>query len=416
MEVTMNFRTMTFSAAILLASSSPALSEGAGIKVADGYSASIFADNLGRARHLVVRDNGDVYVAIRGDKGIIALRDTDADGKADVIEEFPSEAETEVEIYKGHLYFSSNTEIFRARLDDGALLPQGDIQSIISGFPTQRQHAAKTFTFDETGHIYVNVGAPSNACQIKSRSPGSLGQSPCPHLDLQAGVWRFDAETVGQTQIADGHRYVTGLRNAMAISWHPDGGLHLVQHGRDQLGTLWSDYYTNKDNAELPAEEFHAVDDGSNLGWPYTYYDPMTKKRMVGPEYGGDGKTADHSGKYQNPFHAFPGHWAPNDLIFYKSGAFSPTMKGGAFIAFHGSWNRAPEPQQGYKIVFVPFKVGEKNGAPKDFAWGFQGDKVLVGSERPDYRPIGLAEGPDGTLYVSDSMKGRIWKITKNEE
>lgn len=387
-----------------------------GITLADGYAATIFADNLGRARHLTVRDNGDVYVAMRGDQGIVALRDTDGDGKSDVVEEFPSEAETEVDIHDGYLYFSSNVEIFRAKLTDGALLPTGEIESVIAGFIKQRQHAAKTFTFDDEGHIYVNVGAPSNACQVKPRSAGSPGQDPCPQLDRQAGVWRFDADRTSQTQEADGHRYVTGLRNAMAIAWHPGGGLHLVQHGRDQLGTLWSDHFTVDDNAELPAEEFHYVHDGADLGWPFTYFDPMKKKRMQGPEYGGDGKTEAPGGKYKKPIHAFPAHWAPNDLIFYKSDAFSPTMKGGAFIAFHGSWNRAPKPQQGYRVVFVPFKVGEINGQPIDIATGFSGDDELADSREAVYRPIGLAEGPDGALYISDSMKGRIWKITKTEK
>lgn len=381
-----------------------------GITLADGYHATIFADNLGKARHLTVRDNGDIYVAMRGSQGIIGLRDTDGDGVADVTEELASEAQTEVDIHDGYLYFSSNTEVFRAKLSADSLLPTGAIESVVSGFLKQSQHASKTFTFDDKGHIYVNVGAPSNACQIKPRSAGSEGQNPCPQLDLQAGVWQFDAGKTGQTQ-ADGHRYVTGLRNGMAIDWHPDGGLHLLQHGRDQLGALWGDYYNTEDNAELPAEEFHQVHDGSNLGWPFTYFDPAKNKRMKGPEYGGDGKTEAATGKYQTPIKAFPAHWAPNDLIFYKSGAFSPTMKGGAFIAFHGSWNRAPEVQQGYRVVFVPFKVGEPNGPAVDIATGFSGNEELADPRKAVYRPVGVAEGPDGSLYVADSMKGRIWKI-----
>jgi glucose/arabinose dehydrogenase len=381
-----------------------------GITLADGYHATIFADNLGKARHLTVRDNGDVYVAMRGSQGIIALRDTDGDGVADVTEEMTSEAQTEVDIYGGYLYFSSNTEVFRAKLSADSLLPTGATESVVSGFLKQGQHAAKTFTFDDAGHIYVNVGAPSNACQIKPRSAGSPGQNPCTQLDRQAGVWQFDADKTGQVQ-ADGHRYVTGLRNAIAIDWHPQGGLHLLQHGRDQLGALWGDYYTAEENAELPTEEFHQVHDGSDLGWPFTYFDAARNKRMQGPEYGGDGKTEAAKGKYQTPIMSFPAHWAPNDLIFYKSGAFSPTMKGGAFIAFHGSWNRAPMTQQGYRVVFVPFKVGEPNGPAVDIATGFSGDEELADPRKAVYRPIGVAEGPDGSLYVADSMKGRIWKI-----
>lgn len=386
-----------------------------GMQLADGYKATIFADNLGRARHIVVRDNGDVYVAMRGDKGVMALRDTDSDGIADITTEIENEAETGIGIYKDYLYYSSNSTVYRVKFADGELLPAGESETIVSGFPSQRQHAAKPFTFDDDGHIYVNVGAPSNACQEKPRSKGAAGLDPCPQLERQASIWRFDAETADQTQEADGHKYVSGLRNAVALDWHPDGGLHLVQHGRDQLGTLWPDYYSIEDSAELPAEEFHAVYDGANLGWPYTYFDPEARKRMTAPEYGGDGKTEAPKGKYQTPIHAFPAHWAPNDLIFTRTGAFSPTMKGGAFIAFHGSWNRAPLPQQGFRVQFVHFKIGEKMGDPIDIAWGFQGDDDLVDTRKSNYRPMGLAEGPDGALYISDSMKGRIWKITKSD-
>lgn len=386
-----------------------------GITLADGYHATIFADNLGRARHLTVRSNGDVYVAMRGDQGIMALRDTNGDGQADLVEEFASEAETEVDIHNGYLYFSSNTAVFRVKLNDNVLLPQGEIETVISGFVKQRQHASKTFTFDGEGNIYVNVGAPSNACQVKPRSTGSPGQDPCPQLEQQAGIWRFDANKIGQTQVNDGHRFATGLRNGMAIDWSDESGLHVLQHGRDQLGTLWPDYFSTDDNAELPAEEFHQITDGSNLGWPFTYFDPSKKKRMQGPEYGGDGKI-EATDRFQSPILTFPAHWAPNDLVFYKSGAFSPTMKGGAFIAFHGSWNRAPKPQQGYRVVFVPFKVGEINGLPVDIATGFSGDEELADSRKAVYRPVGIAEGPDGSLYVSDSMKGRIWKIMRNEQ
>lgn len=374
-----------------------------GITLAEGYTATVFADNLGRARHLAVRDNGDVYVAMRGAQGIMALRDSDGDGQADVIEEFASEAETEVDIRNGYLYFSSNSEIFRVRLTDGSLLPTGKIESVVSGFPKQRAHASKTFTFDDNGHIYVNVGAPSNACQIKPRSKGSAGQDPCPQLDRQAGIWRFDAERTGQTQEADGHRYVTGLRNGMALDWDVDSGLHVVQHGRDQLSALWPDHYSVEDNAELPAEEFHKVHDGANLGWPFTYYDPMKKARMKGPEYGGDGTREAAKGKYLEPILAFPAHWAPQDIVFTRSGAF---------IAFHGSWNRAPMPQQGFRVVFVPFGAGVPSGPPVDIATGFSGNEELADPRKAVYRPVGVAEGIDGSIFVSDSMKGRVWKIS----
>ena len=132
---------------------------------------------------------------------------------------------------------------------------------------------------------------------------------------------------------------------------------------------------------------------------------------MVGPEYGGDGQTAAQEGLYQAPLLAFPGHWAPNDLLFYtgRSG-FPEPARGGAFIAFHGSWNRAPGPQGGYNVVFQPLLDGWTSGDYIVFADGFAGKSKEPG--RAEHRPSGLAVGPDGALYISDDKAGRIWRVT----
>lgn len=109
---------------------------------------------------------------------------------------------------------------------------------------------------------------------------------------------------------------------------------------------------------------------------------------------------------------AFPGHWAPNDLLFYTGDAFPAGARGGAFIAFHGSWNRAPLPQGGYQLVFVPFEGAEPAGAWTTFADAFKGAEVLGDSRDARFRPMGLAQGPDGALYIADSVQGRIWRVT----
>ena len=111
------------------------------------------------------------------------------------------------------------------------------------------------------------------------------------------------------------------------------------------------------------------------------------------------------------PIFAFPGHWAPNALLFYTGDQFPARYKNGAFIAFHGSWNRAPEKQKGYKVVFVPFLKGKPSGAYEVFADGFMGADEIASPGEAKYRPCGLAQGPDGSLYISDSVKGNIWKI-----
>jgi glucose/arabinose dehydrogenase len=108
---------------------------------------------------------------------------------------------------------------------------------------------------------------------------------------------------------------------------------------------------------------------------------------------------------------AFPAHIAPNDLLFYTGSMFPEKYKNGAFIAFHGSWNRAPLPQEGYYVVFVPFKGSIPSGKWEVFASGFAGVGEVKSPNDAKHRPCGLAQGPDGSLYVTDDVKGRVYRI-----
>jgi glucose/arabinose dehydrogenase len=392
-----------------------AVDEELGMVLPDGFSATIFADNLGFARHVTVRGDGVVYVALRQRSaagGIVALRDNDGDGISDRIEYFGALQGTGIAMHNGYLYFATNTAVVRYAFEGGEMVPGGNPEVIIDGFPVQRQHAAKPFTFDEEGHIYVTVGAPSNACQQQSRSPGSPGINPCPQLNVGAGIWRFDADRPGQSFEGDGRRYSTGIRNAMAIDWNHDAdALYFVTHGRDQLSQLWSGYYTDQQNAELPSEEFHRASEGSNHGWPYTYWDHRIGARMQGPEYGGDGIKVDTSGDYVEPIATLPGHWAPNDLMFLGDNGLPEEMHGGALVVFHGSWNRAPLPQGGFKILYFPFSGGSLSGQWSVFADGFAGGTNIGNPRNARFRPMGLAQAGDGTLYITDSQKGRVWQV-----
>ncbi len=387
-----------------------------GITLPDGFQAVVVADSVGSARHIAANDNGDLYVALselHNGNGIAALRDEDGDGQADIIEYFGNYTGTGIGLYNGYLYFGSDTSIVRYEMAEGELVPNTEPETIISGFPDQNSHAAKSFTFDQSGNIYVNIGAPSNACQEQSRTPGSPGMDPCPQLESHGGIWQFNAEETGQTLQDDGQRYATGIRNAVALDWNENvDQLYVVQHGRDQLHTLWPDDFTVEENAELPAEEFFRVNEGDNFGWPYSYYDWRKDQKMLAPEYGGDGETPVEDENYEDPIMAFPGHWAPNDLIFYRESQFPSKYQNGAFIAFHGSWNRAPEPQQGYKVVFVPFDGDTPSGDYEEFADGFAGADTLKSPGSAEYRPMGLTvNNNDGTLYINDSQEGKIWRI-----
>jgi len=386
-----------------------------GLSLPDGFSALVVADKLGSGRHIAVRNNGDIYLALRSlknGKGLVALRDSNGDGSADIIRYFGKTISTGIDISAGYLYYSNFDEVLRVKLPKEDLVPDDEPVVIAKGFEQQNQHQDKTFTLDESGNLYVNVGAPSNSCQVDDRIPGSKGIDPCPQLERHAGIWRFRADIPSQDQIADGHRYASGIRNSIALAWNKTNNkLYVVQHGRDQLSQLFPDLYTEQQGAELPAEEFLMVEDGDFFGWPYCYYDQIKKQKILAPEYGGNASAQGRCTDSKGNIMAFPGHLAPNDLLFYTGSMFPERYRNGAFIAFHGSWNRSPLEQKGYFVAFVPFVNGLPSGEMETFADGFAGVKVIKSPNDAVYRPMGLAQGPDGSIFVSDSEEGRIWRI-----
>jgi glucose/arabinose dehydrogenase len=394
------------------------------ITVPEGFTATVFHPGLGATRHIAVRDNGDVYVArsFRIERkmfrqeaawgAIVAMRDEDGDGVADRIEAFgPTDITTEVRIHEGYLYFSSDQVVYRQPLDDN-LVPQTVAEPLAGGFPMTASHGTKTLAFDNVGNLYVNSGTPVNSCETKRMMRASPGIDPCPYLERSGGVWKFKQDKLHQDQERDGERYVTGTRNIVAMAWNPWADkLYFVMHGRDAIGMQWPDFYSKQDNADLPAEEFHVAEAGDDFGWPYTYVDPRTNQRMQGPEYGGDGKAL-ATGDYKAPLIAFPAHWAPNDLMFHSGNNLPEKYAQGAFIIFHGSWNRMPFTQDGFKLVFVPMRDGKVSGDWEVFIPDFVGPEPVKNPGQAAYRPTGLAEGPDGSIYITEDKQGRIWKVT----
>lgn len=390
-----------------------------GIQLPDGFKATVYADIDGYGRHLAVRDDGVLYFALtvrlgRGSNmGIVAMRDTDNDGVADDIERFATDIPgTALEFHDGALYYGSKTEVYRFSFNGDEMVPTTPPEVVVSGFPEQRLHEAKTFAIDDENNIYVNVGAPSNACMEEFRTRGSPGQSPCPQTEWQGGVWRFDADGTNQEQETHGSLFATGIRNAMAIKWSDEHKqVYFLTHGRDALFTLFPEYFSAKDSAEMPSEEMHVLREGAHYGWPFSYFDHHQGKRILAPEYGGDGNQGVAMGLYEDPIAAFPGHWAPNDMMFYTGSQFPSRYQYGAFIVFHGSWNRAPLPQRGYKVVFIPFNENMPGSDWEVFADGFKGTDLLESPGDAVHRPTGIAQGPDGELYISSTVSGRVWRI-----
>jgi glucose/arabinose dehydrogenase len=393
-----------------------------GFTLPQGFTATLFAEGFDIPRHIAVNDNGDVYVALRSGQarfaqtdepgGIAALRDSDGDGIADIVRSFgPTDVDTGLAIYEGHLYVASMTTIYAYRLA-GELVPSGDPEVVVAGLPLSGSgHRTKPITFDTDGNLYTQVGSPSNSCQIEPGTPGSPGMQPCTLLEEHGGVFRFDADARNQVHAENHVRYSTGQRNVVALEWNDAAGaLYLLMHDRDSLNQLWPEHFTLEDDIELPAEEFHRLERNDDLGWPYTYYDQIRGERMVSPEYGGDGQTVAEGGRYKEPLIGFPGHWAPDDLVFYEADQFPERYRHGAFIAFHGQVSPRRPDRGGYNVVFVPMNAdGDVTGEWEIFADDFEipesGSDVIG-------RPNGLAIDSRGSLYIVDDAGGRIWKVS----
>jgi glucose/arabinose dehydrogenase len=407
-------------------SPSSCTSDNGGLTLPAGFCATVFADSIGHARHIVVAPNGNVYVNTwsgeyyGGDKGaaagyLVLLRDTTGDGRADVIRHFGATSDkgghggTGIGLYNDAVYAEEYSTILRYSLGaDGAPTDSGT--AIVKGLPETGDHPMHPFAIDSSGMMYVDLGSASNACQLTNRVLNSPGHSPCMELRTRGGIWAYDASKTGQT-FSPANRYATGIRNAVGITIDGNGQLWSTQHGRDQLAENWPKLYTTEQGQNLPAEELLMIEKGADYGWPRCYYDADQQKLVLAPEYGGNGgkEVGDCAPKHA-PAAAFPAHWAPDGLLFYTGSQFPTHYRNGAFIAFHGSWNRAPGPQGGYQVVFQPLSSGKASGSYESFANGFAGG--VLQPDAAKHRPVGLAQGPDGALYITDDHAGRVWRVT----
>ncbi len=375
-----------------------------GLRLPDEFCATVFASDTGPVRNLTVSADGDVFAALRARGGsaggVLALRDADRDGRADERNHFGRGSGHGIALAEGYLYYAAHDEVLRWRWQPRQLTPRGVSELVVGEFPQQTSHREKALALGSGGELYVSVGGPSNACQEQARTPSSPGLDPCPQLALQAGVWKYDATQPGQRH-GTVEPFATGLRHTLALALRPhDGSLWGAVNGRDQLQSLWG--FSEEASAELPAEEFVRLEAGTDLGWPYCYYDGRRGVKVLAPEYGGDGRKVGRCAAADSPALAFPAHWAPMALAFYDAEAFPARYRGGLFVAFRGSWNRAPRPQEGYRVAFVPFDEEGPTGY-ETFAIGAQSET--------QFRMTGLAVGPRGALYVADDTNQRIWRI-----
>ena len=397
-----------------------------GVQLPGGFCATIFADGIGHARHMVVAPSGVLYVNTWSGRYygndtphaggfLVALQDKKGAGKADVIERFGETVQsggaggTGIGIYKGSIYAESNDRIVRYLLPAGSIVPSGFADTIVSGLPLGGDHPMHPFIIEAQGSMYVDVASATNSCQLKNRTLRSPGADPCTELETRGGIWRYDANKTNQT-FSTAERFATGIRNAEGFAIDSSGRLFVTQHGRDQLHANWPDFYKPDQEATLPAEELLLLKSKGDYGWPECYYDAFLEKLVLAPEYGGDGgKRIGVCSSKIAPVAVFPAHWAPNAMVRYDQKQFPARYRDGVFIAFHGSWNRAPYPQGGYNVVFQPLAGDHGSGQCEIFADGFAG--AVKSPAKAEHRPSGLAVGPDGSLYISDDIRGRIYRI-----
>jgi glucose/arabinose dehydrogenase/mono/diheme cytochrome c family protein len=397
-----------------------------GLKLPAGFCATVFADGIGHARHMVVAPNGVVYVNTWSGRYygndtphaggfLVALQDTTGSGKADVNQRFGATVQsggaggTGIGLYGSALYAEINDQIVRYTLQPGSIVPQGPPVTIVSGLPLSGDHPMHPFAIDTDGSLYVDVATATNACQGQNRIPKSPGIVPCTELETRGGIWRYDANKTNQT-FSPAERFATGIRNAEGFGIDAADRIFVTQHGRDQLHANWPELYKPEEEATLPSEELLLLTKGGDYGWPECYYDGLQRKLVLAPEYGGDGgKKVDICASKLAPIAAFPAHWAPNGMALYDKPQFPAHYHQGVFIAFHGSWDRAPYPQAGYNVVFQALAGNHAAGRCEIFADGFAGTMESPGQAA--HRPSGVAVGPDGSLYVSDDVRGRIYRI-----
>ena len=373
-----------------------------GITLPPGFCATVFADQVGSPRHIVVTPQGIVYTMLSGG-AVLALRDTNGDGRADIRATFGRSANTGIFLRGNDLYADHGTVILRYHLTPGTLLPASTQDTIVRGLPTGG-HNSRSIAIDPSGNLFIGVGSASNICEGSQRDP-------CSELPTRAGVWRFDANATSQT-FSTAKRYATGIRNAVGLAIHPaTGQLFVTQHGRDNLYQSFPALFTSTDGAENPAEEIFQVNEGDDFGWPYCYFDLRANKRVLGPEYGGNRSTVGRCGTTKATVTTFPGHWAPNGLVFYTGGSFPEHYRNGAFVAFHGSWNRAPQPQAGYLVAFVPASGSSLAPTYELFATGLAGTATITSENQAAHRPTGLAVDAAGALFITDDHHGRIWRV-----
>jgi len=345
----------------------PAAAVGDLLSVPAGFAVELWASGLPNARSLRFTSAGDLLVsAPRSGRVLLVERDAGGDGRPDGVRPLLEGLDRPhgLDLHEGWLYVAETGAIARLRFDPSSRRSEGPIERIVTGLPAGGNHWTRTVRFGPDGWMYVSVGSSCNAC-IETD-------------ERRATILRFRPDG------SDGQVFATGLRNSVGLDWRPDTGeLYATDNGRDLLGD------------DFPPCELNRIVRGGFYGWPFA-----SGSRVPDPDFG-----AGHEALIAAsipPVHGFRAHNAPLGMTFLRNGRWPADYRGAALVALHGSWNRTRK--DGYRVVSLHWRI-DGGIEERPFLTGFLRGEDVIG------RPVDVAEGPDGAVYVSDDYAGAIYRV-----
>lgn len=342
----------------------------ASLQVPTGFQVEIFASGLTGPRFIYFGPDGVLYVADRGNDRIVALPDADGNGRADQVQLFADQLDSPHSLvyHEGAWYVGVPAGVVRLADTDGDGVAD-QRTTLIDSYTPPGQHSTRTVEFLPDGRMVLAAGSTCNVCEEAD--------------PRRAAVTIYDSP-VGQNTATGERVLATGLRNAVGLAVQPQTGeLWASNNGRDLMGD------------DTPPETIYIVRDGAHYGWPTCH-----NGNIIDPDMG----QPDACAGVEPPVAEMQAHMAPLGITFYTGDAFPAVYQGDLFIALHGSWNRREA--VGYKVMRLPLDGRTPIGPAEDFVTGWLREDGTV-----DGRPVGLAVGPDGALYVSDDKGGFIYRI-----